>query len=470
MVHTVCVRGLFDELRSIDLFDGLTDQQLSELAAGGSEVDFQPGTEMFREGEHADFWWVLLEGVVELIRRVGGEETVVARMEVPGRWAGGFRAWDDQGVYLATGRAVTTGRLLRIPAEVLGERMGAWFPLGGHLIEGLYRTARSIEATARQRQSLVTLGTLASGLAHEINNPAAAAVRAVDALEDACHALLASVSGLAAQQVSAQQFGALDLLRREVTRPVAASDALALADREDTLASWLGRHGVDRDWLIAPPLAAADVDIDWCERVAAILDGPALEPGLEWVASALSADALLAEMKESTRRISALVAAVKSYTQMDRASLQRIDVTDGLESTLIMLGQMLRDGVTVVRDYGTDVPRVDAHAGELNQVWTNLIRNAVEAMDGKGTLRLSTRAVQDAVVIEVADTGRGMPPQVAARAFEPFFTTKDAAKNTGLGLDIARRIITERHGGTVDVDSRPGHTVFRVQIPYVTAG
>ena len=211
--------GRFDELRSIDLFGGLTDQQLSELVAGSSEVGVRPGLELFREGEHADFWWVLLDGVIELTRYVGGEETVVAKMDVPGRWAGGFRAWDDQGVYLATGRAATTGRVLRIPAEVLRERMNAWFPLGGHLIEGLYRTARSIEATARQRQSLVTLGTLAAGLAHEINNPAAAAVRAVDALEDACQALLASVSRLAAHQVSAQQFGALDMLRQEVTRP-----------------------------------------------------------------------------------------------------------------------------------------------------------------------------------------------------------------------------------------------------------
>ena len=198
--------GRFDELRSSDLFGGLTDQQLSELVAGSSEVGVRPGLELFREGEHADFWWVLLDGVIELTRHVGGEETVVAKMDVPGRWAGGFRAWDDQGVYLATGRAATTGRVLRIPAGVLRERMNAWFPLGGHLIEGLYRTARSIEATARQRQSLVTLGTLAAGLAHEINNPAAAAVRAVDALEDACQALLASVSRLAAHQVSAQQF------------------------------------------------------------------------------------------------------------------------------------------------------------------------------------------------------------------------------------------------------------------------
>jgi signal transduction histidine kinase len=455
----------FDELRSLDLFGGLTDQQLSELVAGSSEIGARPGLELFREGEHADFWWVLLDGVVELTRQAGGEETVVARMDVPGRWAGGFRAWDDQGVYLATGRAATTARVLRIPAGVLRERMNAWFPFGGHLIEGLYRTARSIEATARQRQSLVTLGTLAAGLAHEINNPAAAAVRAVDALEDACQVLLASVSRLAAHQVSAQRFAALDTLRQEAIHPAVPPDALTLADLEDELAGWLTRHGVGREWMIAPSLAAAGVDTGWCERAAAILDGPELEPGLEWVASALSAATLLAEMKESTRRISALVAAVKSYTQMDRASLQRVDVTDGLESTLVMLGHQLGDGVTVVRDYGADVPLVEAHAGELNQVWTNLIGNAVEAMDGKGTLRLSTRAGQNDVVIEVADTGCGMPPDVAARAFEPFFTTKDAGKSTGLGLDIARRIITERHGGTIDIDSRPGQTVLRVRIP-----
>ena len=452
-------------LRSIDLFSGLTDQQLSELAAGGSEVGFRPGQELFHEGEHADFWWVLLDGVVDLIRHVGGEETVVARMDAPGRWAGGFRAWDEQGVYLATGRASTSGRVLQIPAEVLRERMNAWFPLGGHLIEGLYRTARSIEATARQRQSLAALGTLAAGLAHEINNPAAAAVRAVDALEDACRGLIVSAGQFAAHGISPGQFGALDALRKEVSGPIAVPDALTLADLEDELAEWLTRHGVDREWMIAPALAAAGVDTGWCDRAAAILDGPALEPGLEWVASALSADSLLAEIKESSQRISALVAAVKSYTQMDRSSMQRVDVTEGLESTLVVRAQRLRDGVTVVRDYGGDVPPVEAHAGELNQVWTNLIDNAVEAMDGKGTLRLSTRADGGHVVVEIADTGCGMPPQVAVRAFEPFFTTKDAATSTGLGLDIARRIIAERHGGTIEIDSRPGHTVLEVRLP-----
>jgi signal transduction histidine kinase len=454
----------FDELRSIGLFGSLTDQQLSELLAGSSEVGMRPGLELFREGEHADFWWVLLDGAVDLVRHVGSEENVVARMDVPGRWAGGFRAWDDQGVYLATGRAATTGRILRVPAEVLRERIAAWFPLGGHLIEGLSRTARSIEATVRQRQSLVALGTLAAGLAHELNNPAAAAVRAAGELDDACHALLAAVSRLAGHQVSAQQFGALDLLCREVTGAAAVPEGLALADLEDELTDWLTRHGVGREWVIAPSLAAAGVDTDWCERAALILDGPTLEPGLEWAASALSAVSLVAEVKESTQRISALVAAVMSYTQMDRASIQRVDVTDGLESTLVMLGQMLGAGITVVRDYDAGVPPVEAHAAELNQVWTNLIGNAVEAMEGKGTLRLSTRASEHGVVIEVADTGCGMPPPVAARAFEPFFTTKDPATNTGLGLDIAHRIITERHGGTIDIDSRPGRTVLRVQL------
>ena len=170
-------------------------------------------------------------------------------------------------------------------------------------------------------------------------------------------------------------------------------------------------------------------------------------------------------MKESTRRISELVAAVKSYSQMDRASMQRIDVTEGIESTLVMLGHKLRDGVTVVRDYGADVPRIEAYAGELNQVWTNLIDNAVDAMDGAGTLRVATRADGDAVVVEIGDTGPGMPPQVAARAFEAFFTTKDVGKGTGLGLDIARRIVVERHGGTIAIDSQPGQTVLRVRIP-----
>ena len=454
-----------DQLRPLPIFDGLSDGQLAELAEAGAEVPVEPGVDLFREGEHADFWWVLIDGAIDLVRHVGREDTVVARMDVPGRWAGGFRAWDEHGVYLATGRGATAGRVLRVPAEVLRERSTAWFPFGGHLIQGLYRTARSIESTARQRESLVALGTLAAGLAHEINNPASAATRAVDALQAACATLVSSLGRLAGGELSAGQLAALEGLRHELEPRAADPDPLARADREQALSSWLARNGVPGAWTIAPPLAAAGADPAWCARAAAVLEGPALAPGLEWVAATLSAASLLGEVKESTRRISELVAAVRSYSQLDRSSLQQVDVTDGLDSTLVMLGHKLRGGVTVLREYGDGVPRIEAYAGELNRVWTNLIDNAVDAMDGTGTLRLATRVEGDSVVVEVGDTGPGMAPEVADRAFEPFFTTKDVGKGTGLGLDIARRIVEERHGGAIAIDSRPGGTVLRVRLP-----
>ncbi len=455
-----------DDLRPLDVFDGLTDGQLAELVQAGTEVRVEPGVALFYEGEHADFWWVLVDGAIDLMRQVGRENSVVGRMDVPGRWAGGFRAWDETGVYLATGLGAATGRVLRVPAEMLRERTDAWFPFGGHLIKGVYGTARAIESATRQRQSLVTLGTLAAGLAHEINNPAAAATRAVDALEGACETLLSSLALLARDEISAHQFSALDALRRELRPRAVVLDPVAVADHEEALSSWLARHGVDNDWLIAPPLAAAGVDLAWCERAASALSEGSLEPGLEWVASTLAMGTLLSEVKESTRRVSELVAAVKSYSQMDRASVQHIDVTDGLESTLVMLGHKLRDGVKVERHYGADVPRIEAYAGELNQVWTNLIDNAVDAMEGKGTLRIETRLDADQVVVEIGDTGHGMPPLVAARAFEAFYTTKGVGQGTGLGLDIARRIIVDRHGGSITIDSRPGATVLRVSLPF----
>ena len=453
------------ELRSLSLFAGLDDEQLTALIEGGVEVGIEPGVELFREGEHADHWWVLLDGAIDLIRRIDREDTVVARMDVPGRWAGGFRAWDEQGVYLATGRGAIAGHVLRVPAEVLRDRSNAWFPFGGHLMEGLYHTARSIESTARQRESLVALGGLTAGLAHELNNPASAATRAADELETAYQTTLSSIERLIRDGIPAGRFSALDALRSEIKPQATIQDPIAVADHEDALAAWLVEHGVAREWTIAPPLAAAGVDLGWCEQAASILGESALEPGLEWVANALSAAALLTEIKESTRRVSELVAALKSYSQMDRSSLQLIDVSDGLDSTLVMLGHRLRDRITVVRDYGPDVPRIEAYGAELNQVWTKLIENSLDAMGNSGTLTLMTRIEAAHVLVEIGDTGSGMSPAVAARAFEAFYTTKDVGQGAGLGLDIARRIVEERHRGTITIDSRPGGTVLRIRIP-----
>jgi signal transduction histidine kinase len=453
------------DLRGLELFAGLSDAQLEELVADGEEVTLEPGVELFTEGEPADFWWVLLEGEIDLLRHVGREDTVVARMDVAGRWAGGIRAWDAEGAYLATGRSHTHCRLFRMSSPALHARTTAWFPFAGHLIEGLYRTARSIESTARQRSSLVTLGTLAAGLAHEINNPASAATRSVESLTGACDTLLTSLRALSEAGIDAASFTALDGLRLELgARPV-DPDPLARADREQDLFDWLAGHDVPDAWTVAAPLAAAGADLDWCGRVAAVLHGSALGAGLAWVASTLDAASLLDQVKQSTRRISELVAAVRSYSQLDRASMQQVVVTEGIESTLVMLGHKLGQGVTVVREYDADVPPFDAYAGELNQVWTNLIDNAVDAMAGEGTLWLTTRRDDDCVVVEVGDSGPGMSPEVAERAFQAFFTTKDVGEGTGLGLDIARRIVVERHGGEIGVESRPDRFVLVVRLP-----
>lgn len=452
-----------EDLRPISLFDGLVDTQLGELLAAGEEIVLVPGVELFREGDHADFWWVLVDGAIELVRHVGAEDVVVGRMANPGQWAGGFRAWDEQGVYLATARGVEPGRMFRLPARSLRALLDDWFPFGVHIVNGIFGTARRIEATARQRDSLVTLGRLAAGLAHELNNPAAAAVRAVASLETNSTSLLTSLGDLARERITAEQFAGLDLLRQELPPP-RSGDALALADAEERLDRWMEERGIEQGWELAPPLAAAAADVEWCER-ADVLLGPALAAGLGWVAATVSLSSTLGEIRESTRRVSELVSAVRSYSQMDRGSRQPTQVTEGIESTLVMLGHKVPDGIEVVRAYADDLPSVDAYPGELNQVWTNLVDNALDSMGDTGVLRVVTRRDGDQVVVEVCDTGPGLSKEVAARAFEAFFTTKDVGQGTGLGLDIARRIVVERHGGEIMIHPEPGHTVFEVRIP-----
>ena len=466
---------LVDDLRTNFLTGQLTDAQLSELAAAGEEITFAAGEDLFCDSDQAEYLWILLEGKVELVRRSANEAAVLFTMTTPGQWAGGWQAWDDaspEGGSRAldprlhpsnrlSGSALSAGRMFRVPSTELSRLASDWFPFAKHLIMGLYQNVRSIEAAAHQRESLVALGTLAAGLAHEINNPAAAAITAVGSLRETVDEM---VGDLARHAFEADRCNSLDELRRELVQRTPDGGALADMDREDAVVTWLERHGIDGVWQLAEQLTSAGVDTDWLDRFEVSLAGGPLGPGLHWVSAATAADALLSELADATSRISNLVEAVKSYSEMDRASLQRIDVRSGLESTLVMLGRKL-EGVEIRREFDATVPPIDAYAAELNQVWTNLIDNAVDAMDGRGSLRLVTRVDGDAVVVDIADSGHGMTLDVQARAFEPFFTTKDVGKGVGLGLDMSRRIVVEHHRGDITLDSTDAGTTVHVRLP-----
>ncbi len=460
-----------EQLAEVFLTASLTDEQRADLIAVSEVVPFAAGDDVFVEGQPADYLWILLDGQIELSRQSGGQKVVLTTMANPGQWAGGLRAWDTEAGsagYRGTGHALTDGHCLAVPSEELRRLVERWFPFGVHMIVGIYQTVRGIEAVVRQRESLVALGTLAAGLAHEINNPAAAALRAAEALRTSCDDMLTSLTALARTAIAADQYIALDALRGEVVGPAGGGGALEQADREEAVGQWLADRGVADAWPLASMLAPAGVDAAWCARVEDTVGREALVPALQWAASILGANALLSELTDATTRVSHLVASVKTYSQMDRASMQRADLNEGIESTLVMLAHKLRD-VRVERDLADDLPSIEVNASELNQVWTNLIDNAVDAMDGKGTLRVVSRLDGDALVVEVSDTGGGMDEATLARAFEPFFTTKDVGKGTGLGLDISRRIVVERHGGEITFDTSSSGTTARVRLPVTGA-
>jgi signal transduction histidine kinase len=461
---------LIDDLRRASLTNELTDEQLREFASLGVVHEFSAGDELFREGQRADHLWMLLEGEIELTQMFGRESTVMLVMNEPGQWAGGHAAWgsaDDKAVFLVTGHTVTSGRCFVIPADALGQFVQTWLPLARHILNAVYQTVRRVDATARQHESLAALGKLAAGLAHEINNPAAASLRAVESLRSASDYMLQSLVRLAERGVSADTFLELDRLRAELQeRPTAGGSALDAADREELIGEWMERHDVDFAWQMAPLLATKGVDEAWLEHVETAVGDGCLGASLQWISSAIGVSGLLAELTETTERISHLVQDVKTYSQMDRGSLQSHEVTTGIESTLTMLAPKLA-GVEVVRSYDEDVPEIDVYAAELNQVWTNLIDNALDAMDGAGTLRLATFLDGDDVVVEITDSGPGIDPEIQLRVFEPFFTTKDVGSGTGLGLDISRRVVVERHGGAIVFDSEPGSTTARVRLPRV---
>jgi signal transduction histidine kinase len=325
------------------------------------------------------------------------------------------------------------------------------------------------ESVSQHHGKLISLGTMAAGLAHELNNPAAAIGRSAAEARGAFQEASERAAELGNLSLTREQRSFVAALPQEVARgsgTAASLDSLEVSDLEDELAMWMEDHGVEEGWEISPNLAGAGLDTAWLEGLAERVPEEALGGVLGWLRATMAGDELLREIEGGSARISELVGAIKTYTHMDKAASKKVDVHAGLNSTLIMLGHKLKKGdVEVVRDYEKDLPHVCGHVGELNQVWTNLIDNAIDAIDGQGRITVRTASENGRILVEVADDGPGIPEDMRERIFEPFYTTKDVGEGTGLGLDISYRVVVEDHKGDIRVLSEPGDTRFQVRLP-----
>jgi signal transduction histidine kinase len=365
-------------------------------------------------------------------------------------------------------RAITDCRFFVMPADLFADAIRRWFPLAMHLLEGIYLAMRNSQALIGQRERLLALGALSAGLTHELNNPAAAAVRATAALRERVAGMRHKLALLADGHLDTSQLPALVQLQEAAAERVGKApklSAMEASDAEDEVADWLDENRVQAGWDIAPVLVAGGLDVPWLSEVSGAVGESNLEPAVRWLAYTVETETLMVEIEDAVARISTLVGAAKQYSQMDRAPFQVVDVHELLDSTLVMLARKIGDGITVVKEYDRSLPRIPAYAAELNQVWTNIIDNAVAAMDGHGTLTIRTVRDGDLLCVEIADTGPGVPESIRNRIFEPFFTTKPVGEGTGLGLDISYRIVVNKHHGDIRLVSSQGDTRFRVLLP-----
>ena len=457
-------------LRNLFLFEKLSDEQLQWLAEHGWVIEAQSGATVLAEGAQAELFVVLLSGTISMSRRVGQDDVETVRTDQVGVYAGAMQAYvADRGAqtYNTTIRVISDARFFALRAEDFAWLMHTWFPMAIDLLEGLFLGMRTSAHIVGQRQQLLALGALSAGLTHELNNPAAAAVRATAALSDRVAGMRQKLAMLAIEDLDPRFLGLLIDVQEEAVRAVREAPnltALEESKREDTLNDWLDDHQVANGWELAPIFVGAGTTPEFLDKIADKAPPSMLEGAVRWLAYALETELLMNEITDSVTRISSLVAAAKQYSNMDRAPHERVDIHAGLKSTLVMLASKL-EGIEVVKDFDRSLPKIPVYAGELNQVWTNLIDNAVQAMDGHGTLTVRTSMDGDRVRVEIGDTGPGVPEKLRQRIFEPFFTTKPVGQGTGLGLDVCYRIVVGRHGGDLAVESRPGDTRFIVRLP-----
>jgi signal transduction histidine kinase len=457
------------DLRTIDLFDELDDSQLELWVAVARPREAATGEMLAEQGHQAAGVLLLLEGTAQGLLVDGDRTEPLGRQEAP-TWMGAISVLTE-GPFGVRMQAVTHCRLAVVEPEDFRRLAFTHTNVHRRVMRQVGPVMSRLTGIEQNRDRLAALGTMAAGLAHELNNPAAAASRAAAQLAEALEVVSSTLrhfveSGL--EREAAEELLALHQQALEGAQVRSALDALDGADAEDELLDRLQELGVSEPWKLAEPLAGAGVDQDWLDRVAT-LAGAATDAALGWVAATLTARSLTAELQESTHRMSSLVGAVKSYAYMDRGELVEVDLHEGLETTLVILAHKLKSSeIEVVRDYDRDLPRLTVRGPELNQVWTNLLDNAIDALGEHGTITITTRRAGDCAQIDLTDDGPGIPAEIRDHVFDSFFTTKDAGHGTGLGLATARRIIVDRHAGSLTLDSQPGKTTFHVRLPIST--
>ena len=459
------------ELKTLFLFESLTDDQLALLVEHGRVEHRREGDHILTEGEPAMDFVVLLSGTITLTRKMHGDDLEITRTDQRGVYAGAtvsFMGERANQMYTASLRAVTDVELFILPADTFATSMREWFPMAVHLLEGIFLGFQRSQTIIGERERLLALGSLSAGLTHELNNPAAAAVRATAVLRDRVAGMRHKLALIADGRMDGRRLHELVEMQEAAVKQAANApklSALDASDAEDALADWLDDRGIAGSSEMAATLVAGGVSVAWLDSITAAVGEEILESAIRWLTYTVDTELLMGEIDDAVGRISGLVHAAKQYSQLDRAPHQTVDVHELLDATMVMLNAKIPNTINVVKEYDRTLPPIPAYAAELNQVWTNLIDNAVAAMPDGGTLTVRTMRDGERLVVEIADTGVGIPESVRPRIFEPFFTTKPVGEGTGLGLDISYRIVVNKHHGDIRVTSQPGDTRFRVVLP-----
>jgi len=457
-----------DELRQHPLFEGLSVDLVQWLREKLTEVDVVPGEVLLREGETRPIFYVVLQGEVAATKLSDGQQIPTARFIAPSYF--GALALLSGAPAPGTLKAVTYGRVALLQEPAFRELLVGSEAFSRMIFHSSFDRLMTLEATLRNREKLAALGTFAAGLAHELNNPAAALVRTADCAAAALATLKVADVELRNSSVPVDAMRILEVLGecRVGKNVVAGIDALKQNQTVDALSDWLVAQGVAKPWLQAPCLVSAGILQDDLGPLAVGLTREQFAAAVHWLASTLELGALMDEIRLGSVRISEVIRALKSYSHMDRAPQQEVDIHEGIDDTLIIMQYRLKHGITVHRDYDRSLPRITVYGSELNQVWTNLIDNAIDAMSDKGDLIVRTYREVDEAVVDVTDSGCGIADDVMPHLFEPFFSTKPPGQGTGLGLDISYQTVVNRHRGALLVSSRPGQTTFQVRLPLVS--